>query len=63
MSSEFPALQIEQKHTAKQLTGSFKKTKRVCTVHLNILQKDVASNYLKRTAPKFITYKTKNALS
>lgn len=63
MSSAFPAFKLSKNTQQSSLTGAFKKTKRVCTVFLNILQKDVASNYLKRTAPKFITYKTKNALS
>lgn len=63
MSSAFPAFKLGKNTQRSSLTGAFKKTKRICTVFLNILQKDVASNYLKRTAPKFITCQTKNVLS
>lgn len=63
MSSEFPAFKLSKNTPRSSLTGHLEKTKRFGTVDLNILQKDVASNYLKRTAPKFIPYKTKNALS
>lgn len=63
MSSAFPAFKLSKNTQRNSLTGAFNKTKRVCTVFLSILQKEVASNYLKRTAPKFITCQTKNALS